>query len=651
MEQADDAVRGDAAPSSSEERITANGISDAASASSLNLSGSSASDTLGNPKLSAKPALSPQLPERMTYSVGDHLFFETSPSGPFQIRRVDDFVKNGNSVDARVFVYSRKADLPFAVQKEISGFIDGDLDDSTIVPLHQLIAERNAPSPHTQRQLLDHFISSREVFLNKDDSGPVVETLPTSLIRGKCSVLHHVVGAPKHHYTEVADTFFYHRSWYIPTDLQTGEIIVDQKKQIQYDETGTWYQAAIPRLLSAEERAQYESSCTDKATLAWIPNRIPDEDILTFIQAAIAVGLMARCVSASTIASLALREELSTVSKIAGMDCSMVAAYDLLHGNNYDLARSVSALVGEGLWSKRSLLETFDDIDMSFFRIGLHETSRDLKAIHEEWLPWRSFSDLVSFYYLFKTTSYYKAFRTSKAGAKQEKGVITCVSMAAYETRSCLIRHVPEGQVCYGCYEEADTWYAWSGLARSRRQVRALCTSCWDFWKRYGCLKRPWKSPSQSFVRKNPTPLVIPTRPPSSADLPPCFSPTAPKATISVAKQLLLTHRSPPPPQAPQVWVDEVKGWVVEKSQADEEEFQFTAGDEWRLARRVAGESQYDPKQLARYPLLACGDTEQTEGYFRSCPGLVVDFYRKSKGRKKLKMEQVISRISKRPGD
>ena len=108
-------ILGDAAPSSSEERITANGISDAASASSLDLSGSSASDTPSNPKLSAEPALSPQLPERMTYSVGgwfgdcsgwnvlscfpydflfsDHLFFETSPSGPFQIRRVDDFVK------------------------------------------------------------------------------------------------------------------------------------------------------------------------------------------------------------------------------------------------------------------------------------------------------------------------------------------------------------------------------------------------------------------------------------------------------------------------------------------------------------------------------------------------------------------------------
>ena len=58
-----------------------------------------------------------------------------------------------------------------------------------------------------------------------------------------------------------------------------------------------------------------------------------------------------------------------------------------------------------------------------------------------------------------------------------------------------------------------------------------------------------------------------------------------------------------------QVWVEDK--WVVEKTQADEEEFDYTAGDEWRLARRVATESHYDPKQLARYPLQSCGGPEE----------------------------------------
>ena len=69
------------------------------------------------------------------------------------------------------------------------------------------------------------------------------------------------------------------------------------------------------------------------------------------------------------------------------MDCTLLAAHDLLHGNDYDLTRSVNALVGQAsLWSKRTLLETFDETDMTLFRIGLHETGRNLEQIHRHWV-------------------------------------------------------------------------------------------------------------------------------------------------------------------------------------------------------------------------------------------------------------------------
>jgi hypothetical protein len=122
------------------------------------------------------------------------------------------YLQNGNSVDVKVFIYSRKSDLPFAVQKQISGFIDGDLHDSD-APLSTLLSRRDAPTNRERRRLVEHLTSSREAFLNKDEGGPGMETLPTSLIRGKCSVLHHVDGSPKSHYTKMENVFFYQQAW------------------------------------------------------------------------------------------------------------------------------------------------------------------------------------------------------------------------------------------------------------------------------------------------------------------------------------------------------------------------------------------------------------------------------------------------------
>ena len=111
-------------------------------------------------------------------------------------------------------MYSRKTDLPSSVQKLISGFVDGDLDDVSADPLELVKIRRDATTKQQQqRRLEEHWTASREVFLNKDDCGPVIETLPTSLIRGKCNVLRHVEGAPKLHYTDMENSFFYHRAW------------------------------------------------------------------------------------------------------------------------------------------------------------------------------------------------------------------------------------------------------------------------------------------------------------------------------------------------------------------------------------------------------------------------------------------------------
>ncbi|XP_055342314.1 metastasis-associated protein MTA3-like [Paramacrobiotus metropolitanus] len=354
------------------------------------------------------------IPPQERYAVGDHCYFETSASGPYQVRRLEELVRDDNRIDVKVFVYSRKCDLPVAAQRHLCGYVDGEeeLDEpagSGVDGPVSLRLRRQRLSEYSPRELSEHRVASRELFLTHDAGGPIVETLPTALIRGKCRVLHHSPGLSKTEYTQRDDTFFCERVWFLPDGDRPGQLLVDREKRIHFDSKAT-FQAVIPPCRPHPP----PDTAPDHATLLWTPGRLPEDTVETFVAVTVAVGLMARVKSDHGVNELP-----HVTAQLAGRDCMHTLAADILHQNGYDLKKAVAALVGNGrrLVSRRSLLETFDESDMQFFQLGLERTGRSLKMIHQDWLPWRKYADIVGFYYLYKGTDLYKEYRMMKATA------------------------------------------------------------------------------------------------------------------------------------------------------------------------------------------------------------------------------------------
>ncbi|GAU97304.1 hypothetical protein RvY_08625 [Ramazzottius varieornatus] len=582
----------------------------------------------------------PPLAPSEVFVGGDYCYFETATSGPFQIRRIDEFVKNTvtGAVDAKVFVYSRKSDLPGSAQKLLSGFVDGD----DVVPEEACRDDGDAPLEVDAKEDLwnEHAVLSRELFLNKDRSGPKTETLPSSLIRGRCYVIHHVEGISLDVYTRDEDTFFHRSTWYQASGSSQGEVITENEKHIRYDSKNT-YQAVFPELLTESSKVAYDTSQEDKSDLVWVPGRLPEEDVTNFGQLAVAVGLMAR--SADDISS---SQSSYTMARVAGRDATQTFAYDIIHRNGYDLQEAVSELVQNGLSTKRNILESFDENDMTFFQAGLHDSVRDLKKIYQEWLPWKPFGDILSFYYHFKSSSYYRHFRQAKEKKNAAQNLIKSVSILLYEEDTSIdfIEQEPREPNCYSCFARLDKWHRWTGLYSKCQHP--VCPFCWHAWKRYGCLQRPWRRPVGYRRRMLVATPPVSHRNSNSND----FSCLSPRAGGS-SSRFRLTNRSlnssttssPSEPSRPGR-LDPKKGKA--------REFQFCSDNDWKLVRRVASEALYSPYTVAKFPMQAPASMDQAKEYTQMRPGFVVSHYKElsggqgKSGKRKLNTD-LISKIAK----
>ncbi|KAF6022225.1 MTA1-like [Bugula neritina] len=129
------------------------------------------------------------------YRVGDHVYFETSSSQPYQIRRIEELNKtqNGN-VEAKVMCYFRRRDLPPTLTQL------ADKHQMSLEEEQQVNSEGFEELSDYERHLQKH----RELFLSRQ-----VETVPATHIRGKCSVtlLNETESAKS--YLSREDSFYY----------------------------------------------------------------------------------------------------------------------------------------------------------------------------------------------------------------------------------------------------------------------------------------------------------------------------------------------------------------------------------------------------------------------------------------------------------
>ncbi|KAL3183618.1 hypothetical protein MRX96_033720 [Rhipicephalus microplus] len=251
------------------------------------------------------------------YRVGDYVFFETSSTAPFQIRRIEELVKTANgNVEAKVMCYYRRRDL--SLEKPLVGALEEE-------------QEREAEQLTEKER---HQLRHRELFLSRQ-----VETLPATHIRGKCSVTLLNETESLLSYLNKEDAFFYSLVYDPPAEEPVGRPGRNSRGS----------SATRPRCpLGLGHRPNRARGADDRdsallETLVYIPSHgLSDRQLDQFLIVCRSVGTFARALDCS---SSVKQPSLHMSAAAASRDVTLLHAMELLHRTGYDLARAVAALV------------------------------------------------------------------------------------------------------------------------------------------------------------------------------------------------------------------------------------------------------------------------------------------------------------------
>lgn len=416
------------------------------------------------------------------YRVGDYVYFETSSTSPYQIRRIEELNKTtSGNVEAKVMCFYRRRDLPGPLI-QLADKHQCALDESNG---GSQICERNDNFTPKQRHQMKH----RELFLSRQ-----VETLPATHIRGKCSVTLFNETESLASYLNKDDMFFY----CLVFDPTQKTLLAD-KGEIR---VGSRYQCDVTSLLKDGESDGRE--LTELETLVWTPeHNLSDRQIDQFLVVARSVGTFARALDCS---SSVKQPSLHMSAAAASRDITLFHAMDTLHHHTYNLASALCSLVpSSGPVLCRDEMEEWSASEANLFEEALDKYGKDFNDIRQDFLPWKTLKNIIEYYYMWKTTDRYVQQKRVKAVEAESKlkqvyipnynkpnpaalnnnkgGIVNGSSNGSSESVVSL-----GGKACESCSVTVSSqWYAWGP---THMQCR-LCQVCWNYWKRYGGLKVP----------------------------------------------------------------------------------------------------------------------------------------------------------------
>ncbi|XP_053892761.1 uncharacterized protein LOC128841594 isoform X7 [Malaclemys terrapin pileata] len=407
----------------------------------------------------------------------DYVYFENSSSNPYLIRRIEELNKTANgNVEAKVVCFYRRRDISstlIVLADKHAREMEEEMENPEMVDL-----------PEKQKHQLRH----RELFLSRQ-----LESLPATHIRGKCSVTLLNETESLKSYLEREDFFFYSLVY----DPQQKTLLAD-KGEIR---VGNRYQADITDLLKeGEEDGRDQSKLETKVWEAFNP--LIDKQIDQFLVVARSVGTFARALDCS---SSVRQPSLHMSAAAASRDITLFHAMDTLHRNVYDISKAISALVPQGgPVLCRDEMEEWSASEANLFEEALEKYGKDFTDIQQDFLPWKSLTSIIEYYYMWKTTDRYVQQKRLKAAEAESKlkqvyipnynkpnpnqinvnnvkpGVVNGTGGQAQNTGA--------GRACESCYTtQSYQWYSWGP---PNMQCR-LCASCWTYWKKYGGLKMP----------------------------------------------------------------------------------------------------------------------------------------------------------------
>ncbi|XP_025103893.1 metastasis-associated protein MTA1-like isoform X2 [Pomacea canaliculata] len=438
------------------------------------------------------------------YRVGDYVYFETSSTSPYLIRRIEELNKtpNGN-VEAKVMCFYRRRDISNSLivlaDKHHSNTLDDEPDrkrssspteTSSSPPSDTTNVNGNGNGggtggeesevkpfsdvPEKQRHQLKH----RELFLSRQ-----VETLPATHIRGKCVVTLLNETESLTSYLNKEDTFFYSLVY----DPQQKTLLAD-KGEIR---VGSKFQAEVPSKFIEVEDDQRQSDQLE--TLIWRPeNGLSKKEIDQFLVIARSVGTFARALDCT---STVRQPSLHMSAAAASRDITLFHAMDTLHKHGYDISKAIRSLVPDGgPVLCRDEMEEWSASEANLFEEALDKYGKDFNDIRQDFLPWKSLKSIVEYYYMWKTTDRYVQQKRIKAAEAESKLKQVYIPNYNKPNPAALAGKVngADGQVsgraCESCYTaHSSQWFSWGP---AHMQCR-LCSACWMYWKKYGGLKMP----------------------------------------------------------------------------------------------------------------------------------------------------------------
>ncbi|XP_068109432.1 metastasis-associated protein MTA1 isoform X2 [Hyperolius riggenbachi] len=434
------------------------------------------------------------------YRVGDYVYFENSSSNPYLIRRIEELNKTANgNVEAKVVCFYRRRDI-----------------SSTLISLadkhaREMEEEMENPEMVDLPEKLKHQLRHRELFLSRQ-----LESLPATHIRGKCSVTLLNETESLKSYLEREDFFFYSLVY----DPQQKTLLAD-KGEIR---VGNRYQADITDLL--EEGTEDGRDQADLETKVWeASNPLTDKQIEQFLVVARSVGTFARALDCS---SSVRQPSLHMSAAAASRDITLFHAMDTMHKNCYDISKAISALVPQGgPVLCRDEMEEWSASEANLFEEALEKYGKDFTDIQQDFLPWKSLTSIIEYYYMWKTTDRYVQQKRLKAAEAESKlkqvyipnynkpnpNQINANSIKPAVVNGTVVQgqNVAAGRACESCYTtQSYQWYSWGP---PNMQCR-LCASCWAYWKKYGGLKMPTRLDGErpGPNRNNMSPHGLPMR-------------------------------------------------------------------------------------------------------------------------------------------
>jgi len=357
------------------------------------------------------------------YRVGDYVFFENSASGPYAVRRIEELNKTASgNVEARVMCFYRRGEIPSSLIPLADKHHWGDN-----VEMEQDSDDEESPGEKEKNENSEKaLLKQREVFLSRQ-----IETLPATLIRGKCSVTLLSEVETISSYTSREDAFFYALVY----DPHQKTLLADRGNI----RIGNEFQAVIPQM----NRKDAIRDSGELEELLWQPDTgLDEEKINQFIIISRSVGTFARALDCS---SSVKQPSLHMSAAAASRDITVFHAYQALHAHKYNIDAALTSLVPTtGPVLCRDEMEDWSSAEANLFEEAIEKYGKDFNDIKKDFLSWKSMRNIIEYFFMWKTTDRYVQQKRIKAMESESK--LKQVYVPAYTRKSQRVTG-PNGEV------------------------------------------------------------------------------------------------------------------------------------------------------------------------------------------------------------